>query len=116
MPAELVERRIHPTFHASLLRRHEPNDDVLFPHREAKSFYDFGNDDETEWLVDEIVAHRWDGRRIEFQVRWTLGDTTWEPYAHCKDLAALDEYLALRGVKDWRSLPCKAAERSTARA
>ncbi|GBE78042.1 hypothetical protein SCP_0109240 [Sparassis crispa] len=92
---ELKDRRILPIFHVSLLRRHESNDDVLFLHREAKSYYDFGDDVETEWLVDEIVGHRWDGNKIEFHVRWTLGDHTWEPYAHCKELAALDKYFTL---------------------
>ena len=107
LPEELRRRRIHPTFHASLLRRHEPNDDALFPGREARSYYDFGNDDQQEWLVDEILSHRWDGRRIEFLVRWTLGDCTWEPYEHCKELSALDEYLTLHGVKTWRALARK---------
>jgi hypothetical protein len=32
---ELVARRIHPRFHVSLLRAHEPNDDALFPSRES---------------------------------------------------------------------------------
>ena len=107
LPEELRVRRIHPNFHASLLRRHEPNDDALFPGREARSFYDFGLDDQQEWLVDEIMGHRWNGRQIEFLVRWTLGDSTWEPYDHCKELAALDEYLTLHGVKNWRSLSQK---------
>ncbi|TBU21884.1 hypothetical protein BD311DRAFT_743310 [Dichomitus squalens] len=32
---DMKDRRINPTFHASLLRRHEANDDVLFPHRDS---------------------------------------------------------------------------------
>ena len=47
---------VHPTFHVELLRKHEPNDDNIFPHRDARAFYDVGNDEEQEWLVDEI---RW---------------------------------------------------------
>ena len=70
-------------------------------------FYDFGNPDDAEWLVDEIVAHKWEGRRIQFLVKWNLGDSTWEPYDHCKELEALDTYLELHGVKDWRKLPRK---------
>ncbi|OBZ76509.1 Transposon Ty3-G Gag-Pol polyprotein [Grifola frondosa] len=69
---ELQEQCIHPTFHVSLLRQHEPNDEMLFPHREAQSYYDFGVAKETEWLVDEIVGHHWDGRKVEFHIRWTL--------------------------------------------
>lgn len=104
LPEVLRRRRVHPTFHASLLRRHEPNDDARFPNRDAQSFYDFGEDEEKEFLVDEIVGHRWDGPKIEFLIRWAQGDATWEPYSSCKDLQALTEYLELRGVRSWRSL------------
>ena len=85
-----------------------PNDEVQFPKQEAKSFYDFGNNDEQEWLVDEIIAHKWEGdQNLELQVHWTLGDVTWEPYTTCKDLEALDRYLELRGVTRVRDLACK---------
>ncbi|OJT02273.1 hypothetical protein TRAPUB_7218, partial [Trametes pubescens] len=82
LPAELKNRRIHPRFHISLLRHYEPNDDAVFPHRKAKSYYDFSNEESTEWLVDEIVGHKWNGNKCQFHVRWTLGDHTWEPYEH----------------------------------
>jgi hypothetical protein len=102
---ELKTRRIHPKFHVNRLRRHEPNNDDLFPHRDPKMFYDFGEPDETEWLVDEINAHCWTENKIEFSIRWNLGDITWEPYENCKDLIALQEYLDFAGVKHWRNLP-----------
>ena len=105
---ELLARRIHPRFHASLLRPHEPNDDALFPSRESKRMYDFGMPDDDEWLVDEIIGHRFLGKSIEFNVRWTAGDHTWEPFAHVKELAALDDYFALMGVSRWQSLAKKA--------
>ncbi|KDQ50118.1 hypothetical protein JAAARDRAFT_142380 [Jaapia argillacea MUCL 33604] len=57
LPEELVRRRIHPVFHASLLQKHEANDDILFPQRESRVFYDFGEDNEAEWLVEEITSH-----------------------------------------------------------
>src|ERR1700676_5529391 len=101
---ELVARHIHPRFHVSLLRPFEPNDDTLFPGRESKQFYDFGMPDDDEWLVDEIMGHRFVGKSIEFNVRWTAGDHTWEPYAHVRDLEALDHYYALMGVTHWQSL------------
>ncbi|KAL1944124.1 hypothetical protein VTO73DRAFT_3309 [Trametes versicolor] len=109
LPDELVRRRIHPTFHSALLRPHEANDDALFPGREARKFYDFGAPDDGEWMVDEITGHRWKGRAVEFLVHWTLGDHTWEPLAHCEELQALDDYLALMGVDHWRALPCRVA-------
>ena len=45
-----------------------------------KSFYDFGQDDKQEWLVKEITSHRWsNSKELKLEVRWMLGDTTWEP-------------------------------------
>ena len=44
---------------------------------------------------------------LELQIRWTLGDVTWEPLVECKELEALDEYLDLCGVKQPRDLPHK---------
>ncbi|KAI0358445.1 hypothetical protein OH77DRAFT_1385998, partial [Trametes cingulata] len=104
LPDELVKRRVHPTFHVSLLKPHYPSDSAVFPAREAQRFYDFGEPDDQEWLVEEITGHRWAGRSIEFLVHWSLGDHTWEPLAHCNELKALDDYLALMGVDDWRHL------------
>ena len=108
LPPELMARRVHPTFHVSLLRAHIPNNDVRFPHRDMKVCYDFGAANEPEWFVDEILAHRWvDSTGLELQVRWTLGDMMWEPFASCKELAPLDEYLELCGVKRPHNLPRK---------
>ena len=107
LPPEMKSRRISSTFHASLLRPFEANDETLFPGREAKYFYDYGTPEDEEWFVDSLIGHAWKGRKIEFNVQWSLGDTTWEPYKHCKDLAALDDYLKLHGVADWRALPRK---------
>ena len=107
LPPELMAQQVHLTFHASLLRAHIPNDNVRFPNRDTKAYYDFGAADEHEWFVDEILAHRWvDSTGLELQVHGTLGNVTWEPLASCKELAALDEYLQLCGVKQPRDLPC----------
>jgi len=107
LPPEMSVRRINPTFHASVLRPFEPNDDERFPHRDVAYLYDYGVPDDNEWWVDGILAHRWMGRGIEFNILWSLGDSTWEPLSACKDLAALDEYLQLHGVKEWNELPKK---------
>ena len=63
--------------------------------------------DDEEWMVDEIVGRRFNGRSIKFNVQWTTGDHTWEPYAHVKDLEALDHYYALMGVTRWQQLGCR---------
>ena len=99
---------MHPTFHVNLIRAHVPNHDTKFPRRDTKSFYDFRAADKPMWFVDEILAHHWvDQADLEFQVRWTLGDVTWEPLASCKELAALDEYLELHGAIWPRDLLCR---------
>jgi hypothetical protein len=64
--------------------------------------------DDDGWLVVEIMGHCFVGKSIEFNIRWTAGDHTWEPYAHVKDLEALDHYYALMGVTRWQSLAKKA--------
>jgi len=77
LPPELLAWRIHPTFHVSLIRTHVANDDGQFPRRDTKSIYDFGVAGKPEWFVDEIISHRWvTTTQLEFQIRWTLGDTS----------------------------------------
>ena len=99
LPTALVERRIVPTFHISLLRPYNASSDALFPDRTRPEPYDFGAPDEHEWFVDEIVGHRWTGpRTVQYEVRWSMGDTTWETHTNCSQLAALDRYLELQGV------------------
>ena len=105
LPIALQERRIHPTFHVSLLRPYQSSNDALFPNRAHPEPYDFGAPDDAEWFVDELLGHRWDGKKLQFQVRWSLGDTTWETLASCKDLEALDRYLELQGVRRPAQLP-----------
>ncbi|GLB44699.1 putative retrotransposable element tf2 155 kda protein type 1-like [Lyophyllum shimeji] len=105
LPAALTSRRIHPRFHVSLLRPYHASSDLMFPNRSRPEPYDFGAEDDQEWFVEELMGHRWtQNDTLEFEVRWSLGDTTWEPYDNCKDLAALDRYLELQGVKRPRQL------------
>ena len=64
-----------------------------------KVYYDFGNNEDQEWLVEEILAHKWITNDLEFQVKWTAGDVTSELLSSCKELEALDNYLEMRGAK-----------------
>ena len=43
LPQEFKDRKINPTFHTSLVRPYIKNDDILFPKRDTKVYYDFGN-------------------------------------------------------------------------
>ena len=80
LPQEFKDRKINPTFHTNLVQPYIKNDDILFPRGTPK----YNN--------------------LELQVKWTLGDVTWEPLSSCKDLEALDVYLELRGAKAPRDL------------
>ena len=95
---ELKGRRISPMFHINLVQLYVKNNDIMFPKREAKLYCNSGNNSKQEWFVDEILAHRWIDNSLELQIKWTLGDVTWEPIDSCKKLEALDTYLELRGV------------------
>ena len=74
LPQEFKDRKINPTFHTNLVRPYIKNNDILFPKRDTKVFYDFGNNEDQEWLIEEILAHKWTNNNLELQVKWTLGD------------------------------------------
>ncbi len=110
LPVALQARQIHPRFHVSLIRPYHANNDMLFPNHAHPEPYDFGAPDTAEWFVNKIVGHHWSRhKKLELQVRWSLGDTTWEPIVHCAELAALDRYLEIMGVNTPGQLPRKSA-------
>ena len=99
LPQEFKDRRINPMFHTSLVWPYIKNGDILFPKRDTQVYYTFGNNKDQEWLIEEILAHKWTNNNLEFQVKWMAGDITWELLSSCKELEALDNYLELRGAK-----------------
>ena len=99
LPPDLVKRQVHDVFHENVLKLHIPNNDELFPKRDALKHYDFGNDPEQEWVVQSILDHRW-SPNLEFKIQWQYGDSTWEPLDVVNDLEALDQYLELEGVTE----------------
>ena len=49
-----------------------------------------------EAQVQDVLGHRGSARdraKLEFQVQWTDGDITWEPWERVRKLAAVDEYI-----------------------
>ena len=58
LPQEFKDRRINPTFHTSLVWPYMKSNDILFPKRDTKVYYDFGNNKDQEWLIEEILAHK----------------------------------------------------------
>jgi hypothetical protein len=51
-----------------------------------------------EAQVDSVIAHRGSARKrstLEFQIQWTDGDITWEPWESVRKLAAVDEYIRM---------------------
>ena len=95
---ELKYGRTSPMFHTNLVWPCVKNNNILFPKREVKSYYNFGSNSKQERFVDEILAHRWTDNNLELQVKWTLGDVIWEPIDSCKKLESLDTYVELGGV------------------
>ncbi|KAF9032289.1 hypothetical protein BDZ89DRAFT_1234545, partial [Hymenopellis radicata] len=105
LPPSLTTRRIHPVFHVNLLRRHVPNDDVMFPSRLTPGPYDFGAQEDDETFIDEVLGHQWvDNRTLELRVRFTDGDTLWQSLNSMRDTEALQTYLDLQGGRHPRSL------------
>ncbi|QRW13905.1 Transposon Ty3-I Gag-Pol polyprotein [Ceratobasidium sp. AG-Ba] len=100
LPSALKARGIRPTFHASLLRPHIPNDDRRFPGRLTEQVIVGIEDESREWMVECVVEHAGRGREAKFKLLWMSGDTTWESFENIRHLESLGTYLEAQGVKD----------------
>jgi hypothetical protein len=94
-------RRVHPTFHISVLRPYCPSPDDLFSNWVNFNDVALHAPPETEWLVEEITSHFWN---VEGNL-WSLGDKMDEPLADVSQLCHQDDYLQLQGVQEPRELP-----------
>ncbi|EJD34649.1 hypothetical protein AURDEDRAFT_30070, partial [Auricularia subglabra TFB-10046 SS5] len=97
LPPELKKRRIHPTFHVSLLREHVPSDDDRFPGRNISELTALDNLT-TEVTVHEIVGYRWKDNKLSFFVTWSDGHTTEEEYQAISHTPAFEEFCETRGI------------------
>jgi hypothetical protein len=104
LSAELKKHGINPTFHASLLRIHVPNNDRRFPGRQLNQIPGCGESPQ-EWAVDRILGHAGQGTDADFEVLWKTGDVTWLHYSEAKHLEALASYCEAMGIQNPRDLP-----------
>jgi hypothetical protein len=90
-----------PAFHAAELRRFRENDASLFPHRErVKPGPIVMEDGLEEYVVEEIIDSRWQGRGWQFLVRWDRygpEHDSWLSASALDDCAALDSWYANGG-------------------
>ncbi|KXN87609.1 hypothetical protein AN958_08403 [Leucoagaricus sp. SymC.cos] len=96
LPQALVNHKIYLVFHVSLLRPFHESDNASFPDQTQPELYDFGLNNKHKWFINKIIGHcHLNNGQLEFEVHWSLGNTTWEPTANCAHLTALNQYLEL---------------------
>lgn len=105
LPIHLLARGVHPSFHASLLRIHVPNDDRLFPGRSFEHIVSSTTSNTTEWNVKEILSHSRAGEHALFEILWHTDDKTWLPYHKVSHLEALRRYFESLGISKIEELP-----------
>jgi hypothetical protein len=87
---------VYPTFHASELKRHVPNDADLYPSRELQRPGLVVTQSGTkEWEIDRIIDSRTRGRGRQYLVRWTgYGPEAdvWVPGKELEETDVLTQY------------------------
>lgn len=88
---------VYPTFHASELKRHVPNDAELYPSRELQRPGPIVTQAGTEeWEIERILDRRTRGRGHQYLVRWRgYGPEAdvWVPRKELEDTDVLNLYL-----------------------
>lgn len=101
----LGDKKIFPTFHASLLKPYKPNDPDLFPSRElARPEPIVGDDGEDEWPVKAVIDHKKTRRGGDkYLVRYDgyrpNGDR-WLPADEARQLHVFGHWLAENAPQD----------------
>jgi hypothetical protein len=60
-----------------------------------------------EAQVDSVLAHKGTAKKrsaLEFQIQWSDGDITWEPWERVRKLAAVDDYVKAFKGSDLKGL------------
>jgi hypothetical protein len=89
-----------PTFHASLLKCHVPNDPTLFPSCELTCPAPILTNDGPEWTIEPIIDSRPRGRGMQYLVRWAgygPSNNSWLPSRKLQDCEVLDVWFSGRG-------------------
>jgi ''chromo'' (CHRromatin Organisation MOdifier) domain./Integrase core domain. len=90
-------RAIFPTFHASQLKRFNPNNADLFPSREHKRPAPVVTlEGMEEYAIEKIMDERRRGRGFQYLVRWVgygPEEDRWLPRRELEDCQALDRWL-----------------------
>ena len=71
LPPNMKKWRIHDIFHENILKRYIGNNNELFPKQETHPHYDFGDDPDNEWVINEIIDHKW-SPNLMLKVLWVL--------------------------------------------
>jgi len=53
----------------SRLHHYISNNEKVFPRHEVCAYHDFGDAEDNKWLVDQILAHQWNGNKVLFLVQ-----------------------------------------------
>jgi hypothetical protein len=83
--------KIHPTFHARLLKPAVPNDPEMFPAREPSRPGPAFDDDDEEYEIEKILDHQVNARgKRKFLVHWVGWPTSDDQWIEEEDLHAPD--------------------------